>query len=199
MATLTFDKPAKKTWLATGTLKDDDGNVFRVYVSGSLKAEVDQFIRYQRIHQAEAGQSGIAAKRRALGKKSGDKSYDEAVEVEDADLRIGISRVDPQPGPYRIRYTVDPPLDADKSQDITFDNQPVADVRCNVTSGTIDLVIFEITDSESRHQRNVARTITAGNSDEVHIGQLHTGSWCVRITARGVPSQFWLDYDKFVP
>ncbi|NUM47833.1 MAG: hypothetical protein HUU38_24265 [Anaerolineales bacterium] len=199
-----FEKPPLK-WLAVGLLKDHLENSFYVFVSGARKRDVNRFIS-----QTQTGEVRISVE---IIPETEIKPFAQLTEILDDDLpsgnismggvQIGISRfhIKVKP-PYRIRYTIDPPISRPREvRDVfetTFDDQISADVRCEVDRGSVRITLEELSNGSTL--QSGSQDVRVGFPVEFHTpkSQHFRGNWRIRVRGLEDNSYFKLSFDKVV-
>lgn len=200
---LEFSKIKSARSTAYGVLTDDQGNTFGLEIKGTNENDVRRFINYER-RQVKAGkgirvsieslQSLIPPVGRATPPGLGHRQATwRGVSIKIKELQVNVPR------PYKLHFTIDPPIQDGEARDFPLDNQPTADVNCKVTKGSVKIELFEFTDNVKSNSISVASGIVSAGQPQGFTGihSQHTGNWNVRISGQA-SSNFTLQLDLFV-
>ena len=188
---------------AYGVLTDDKGNTFGMEIKGTNEKDVRRFINYER-RQVKLGR-GIRVSTESFNnpvpgfltsappQRVHRQTSWRGVSIKIKELRVNAQR------PYKLHFTIDPPIVNGEIRDFLLDNQPTADVNCKVTKGSVKIELFEFTDNVKSESISVASsTVSAGQPQGfIGINSQHTGNWNVRVVGQA-SSSFTLELDLFV-
>lgn len=217
---LYFDEIKSGRHTAKGILSDEKGNTFLVEVKGSRKKDVEKFINYQmsprragkgiqnEIHPLTDDEKAALKKAKKSSKKgpepsplpSSEKPYKQKTWKKGISVKITVNRLESAIAqPSKIRFIIDPPVEAGKQIDFPFDDSDTADVRCHVSKGSVNIELFEFTDliKNTSVSRGTYTGVSAGQ-DKTFSGvqKQHTGHWNYRVTgASSATSTFTLTLD----
>jgi hypothetical protein len=200
---LEFSKIKSARSTAYGVLTDDQGNTFGIEIKGTNANDVRRFINYER-RQVKAGK-GIRVSiesSQSLIPNGGHATPPEhvhhqatwrGVSIKIKELQVNVER------PYKLHFTIDPPIQDDEVRDFPLDNQPSADVNCKVSKGSVKIELFEFTDSVKSTSISVASGIVSAGQPQGFTGihRQHTGNWNVRVTGQ-TSANFTLELDLFI-
>ncbi len=215
-ASLMFNDSYSKT----GVLKDEQGNIFTVYISGS-ETEVDEFVQYQINKISKNGFPGISAtvkhynppKVNKVNKKGAQDTFSkqEVTEIAFGKVKIGISRQKIViPPPYKITYCIDPiiktprmtaimngqPQIAVPDFAIEFDDVSTAYIHCVVITGEVE---FKLIETDTQRVADGPKIVKTGNSDKLRARATgNVQKWRVEVTGKrpGKESEFVIMYSK---
>jgi hypothetical protein len=200
---LEFSKIKSARCSAYGVLTDDQGNTFGIEIKGTNEEDVRRFINYER-RQVKAGkgikvsvessQSLIAPLTGATPPKQvKHQATWRGVSIKIRELQVNVER------PYKLHFTIDPPIQAGEVRDFPLDNQPTADVNCKVSKGNVKIELFEFIDNVKSSSISVGSgNVSAGQPQGFSgIHSQHTGNWNVRVTGQ-TSSNFTLELDLFI-
>jgi hypothetical protein len=201
---LEFSKIKSARSTAYGVLTDDQGNTFSIEIKGTNENDVRRFINYER-RQVKAGKGikvSIEPSQTLSGNVGGATPAENikhqttwrGVSIKIRELQVNVQR------PYKLHFTIDPPIQDGEVRDFPLDNQPSADVSCKVSKGTVNVELFEFIDNVKSNSVSVANgTVSAGQPKSFSgIQSQHTGNWNVRVSGQ-TSSNFTLELDLFVP
>lgn len=204
---LKFEKP-QRLYQAVGVLKDDQGNAFRVFLTGPKQASLTKFIAYQNRKKRQPEGSGItvtieqasepgevaepsslpSASQRALARR-----ITTAVKKSCLEVRISRLKLEPdQARPHRVRYTLDPRLDRKEGVSTPLNNQRTADILCTASQGSVRVVLYEIDQENHEIPRNDA-IAGPGNPVEFHQprdASIGNGNWKAYFIGIDLVNQF---------
>ena len=200
---LEFSKIRSARSTAYGVLTDDQGNTFSIEIKGTNEDDVRRFINYER-RQVKAGNGikvSVESAQSLIGPVGGATPAEggkpqatwRGVSIKIRELQVNVQR------PYKLHFTIDPPIQAGEVRDFPLDNQPTADVNCKVSKGNVKIELFEFIDKVKSNSISVGSgTVSAGQPQGFSgIQSKHTGNWNVRVTGQS-SSNFTLELDLFI-
>ncbi len=205
---IVFEESPVKSWQVIGLLEDEIGNSFRLFLSATLKRDLDKFI--SQINKGEVQITVQVIPRERLQETSDSVVVSDNNALPDANMitgnvRIGISRLDMKvKPPYQIRYVIDPPISRpvahmDRFQ-ATFDDQDIADILCEVRQGRVEIGLEELNASGRTISGPLVQIASVGNPAVFHRSKTpgSIGNWLVWVRGERDNSYFVLKYDKQV-
>lgn len=199
-----YDTEPEKFAMSTCLYKDDQGNLFRIYITAPTKQAVIEFIN-EKLKTNE-----VKIKIDVL-ELTGERYFPELVDpdfaaekptnetivltsppqlkeneslvMDYAPIRMGISRVTPLnvTNNYRVVYNIDPPLAQGQEHKDGF-NDDIVELKCECTVGKVEFCLWEKRYATSNtYSRRRLRTISAGQSTYVRAKKHYTGEWLFNV------------------
>lgn len=217
-----YDTEPEKFAMSTCLYKDDQGNLFRIYISAPTKQAVIEFINEKlktnevkikvdvlelrgEWYFPELVDPDFATEKPAnepiIPTSPPQLKENESFVLDYAPIRIGISRVTPLnvTSNYRIVYDIDPPLAQGQEHKDGF-NDDFVELQCECTVGRVEFSLWEKRyAASSTYSRRRLRTISAGQSIYVRAKKHYTGEWLFNV--KGVnagPNTYRLIYARAV-
>ncbi len=202
---------------AYGVVCDDLGNTFGIEIKGTDPKQVRRFIHYE-AKQAKLGK-GIRVQiapsepiSPVIPAKPPRKPHPQG-KWQGLSLKIREKRVN-VPKPYKLHVEIDPPVYPGLPQDYNFDNQAMADLQVNVSSGTVKVELFEFIDAlKTKTAAVTLRTdnpvVNASNTRACNVSRTnspmtfscpsrYTQDWNVRLSAVDNKARFTIAFDIVV-
>ena len=206
MPTIVFEKDIDRYYEAVGRIEDNKGNAFRVFLTSTRKAHVEDYI--QRLKEGKA-EIKVTVKRIKAESDQPVRRRKPASDVPATTdkfdmgyIRIGISRINEIKANSVIHYEIDPELAKNEHVTVTFDHQDTAQMACEVTQGQVEVELFEQMLDATWLSRGIKDVLPGpGNAVEMTERKLdtaHIGNWAVTVTGLSPISAFTLSYDKLV-
>lgn len=193
-------------------LKNEKGDAFKITITGTSKAQVQNFIDYQNKKRQGITAATTLSKRKTpstIPSPVKDKVYTQkrwkGVSINIRLVRITNKLKKLLERPLTLHYEIDPPINLHDRQDYTFHNLGIVNIKCVVTDGEVSIELFEFTDDlhsksnqKTSKDKNIQQTVLKnqpGIFNAVHDPTKGTGSWNFRVIGNKDQSKYKISLD----